>query len=285
MTLEGLLVVDKPQGMTSRAVVDRALRWFPRKTKLGHTGTLDPLASGVMVLCLGRATRLVEYVQRMSKSYHSIFTLGASSDTDDAEGTLRAVSSADPGEAAVRRELAKLVGTLHQVPPAYSAAHVEGRRAYELARRGQEVQLEARSVQVHAITLLRYAYPEVEVEVECGKGTYIRSLARDLGTALGVGAYVSKLRRTRVGPFTPQQATPLDAPCPTLLPSALALADLPHAQIAPTDVARLRQGQPVPLLVGLDADSAAIWAAGTLVAIGRIHDGRVYPDKVLLANE
>jgi tRNA pseudouridine55 synthase len=271
--------------MTSRAVVDRALRWFPRKTKLGHTGTLDPLASGVMVLCLGRTTRLVEYVQRMNKAYHSIFTLGASSDTDDAEGTLRAVSSADPGEAAVRRELAKLVGTLHQVPPAYSAAHVEGRRAYELARGGQEVQLEARPVQVYALKLVRYCYPEVEVEVECGKGTYIRSLARDLGTALGVGAYVSKLRRTRVGPFTPQQATPLDAPCPTLLPAALALADLPHAQIAPTDVARLRQGQPVPLLVGLDSDSAAIWAAGTLVAIGRIHDGRVYPDKVLLANE
>jgi len=285
MTQEGLLVVDKPQGMTSRAVVDRALRWFPRKTKLGHTGTLDPLASGVMVLCLGRTTRLVEYVQRMSKAYHSIFTLGASSDTDDAQGTLRTVSSADPGEAAVRRELAQLVGTLHQVPPAYSAAHVEGQRAYELARRGQEVQLEARSVQVHAITLLRYAYPEVEVEVECGKGTYIRSLARDLGTALGVGAYVSRLRRTRVGPFTPQQATPLDAPSPTLLPAALALADLPLAHIAPADLARLRQGQPVPVVLGHDADSAAIWAAETLVAIGRIQAGWVYPDKVLMANE
>ena len=284
MTLDGLLVVDKPQGVTSRAVVDRALNWFPRKTKLGHTGTLDPLATGVLVLCVGRATRLVEYVQRMGKAYRSIFTLGTTSTTDDADGTLTTLSEYDPGEEAVRAGLAKLVGTLQQVPPAFSAAHVSGRRAYDLARRGREVQLEARPVQVHGITLVRYAYPEVEVHVECGKGTYIRSLARDLGTALGTGAYVSMLRRVRVGPFTPEQATPLDAPSPTLLPTALALAELPRADMATEDRLRLRQGQAVAV-VGDDADEAALWCGDELAAIGRIVAGRFFPDKVLLAGE
>jgi tRNA pseudouridine55 synthase len=282
MTHEGLLVVDKPRGLTSRAAVDHALNWFPRKTKLGHTGTLDPLATGVLVLCLGRATRLVEYVQRMSKAYRSTFTLGVTSTTDDADGTLTPVSSHDPGEEAVRAALATLVGTLEQVPPAFSAALVGGRRAYDLARRGREVQLEARPVQVYGITLVRYAYPEVEVHVECGKGTYIRSLARDLGAALGTGAFVSVLRRTRVGPFTPEQATPLDAPTPTLLPTALALAELPRADIAVADRERLCQGQAVAV-TGNDADEAVVWCGDELAAVGRIVGGRIYPDKVLLA--
>ncbi|MFQ3651801.1 MAG: tRNA pseudouridine(55) synthase TruB [Gemmataceae bacterium] len=281
MTIEGLLVLDKPQGMTSRAAVDHALRWFPRRTKLGHTGTLDPLATGVLVVCVGRATRLVEYVQQMSKTYQSIFTLGAISATDDADGPLTPLNARDPGEAAVRAELAKLVGTLQQVPPTYSAAHVAGQRAYDRVRRGQTVQLEARPVQVYGITLLRYAYPEVEVRVECGKGTYIRSLARDLGAALGVGAYVSMLRRTRVGPFTPEQATPLDAVVPRLLPAWLALAQLPRGCIAPQDQERLRQGQAVAVQ-GDEAQHAAIWCEETLVAIGRIQGGRVWPTKVLL---
>src|SRR5262249_9674427 len=178
---DGLLVLDKPAGITSRSAVDRALRWFPRRTRLGHAGTLDPLATGVLVLCLGGATRLAEYVQRMGKTYTSTFVLGATSDTDDADGTVTPVpGAADPGRGAVAAALAGLVGTLEQVPPAFSAAKVTGRRAYDLARRGEEVPLRPRPVEVYGIDVLRYEYPFLDVEVRCGKGTYIRALARDL---------------------------------------------------------------------------------------------------------
>ncbi len=139
----GLLVLDKPAGITSRDAVDRAGRWFPRRTRIGHTGTLDPFATGVLVLCLGSATRLTEYVQRMSKTYRSRFVLGAVSDTDDVDGTLTPVSGSDPGRAKVEQVLAKLVGTIEQVPPAYSAAKIAGRRAYDLARQGEKVSLTA----------------------------------------------------------------------------------------------------------------------------------------------
>src|SRR5215470_5095250 len=153
---EGLLVLDKPGGMTSRTALDRALRWFPRGTRMGHTGTLDPLATGVLVLCLGAATRLAEYVQQMGKTYHSLFRLGVTSDTDDADGTLNAVQgAADPGLEAVRTALLRFLGTIEQVPPAYSAAKVTGRRAYDLARQGEDVQLRPRAVQVYGIDVRR----------------------------------------------------------------------------------------------------------------------------------
>jgi tRNA pseudouridine55 synthase len=154
VTLDGLLVLDKPGGITSRAAVDRALRWFPRRTRMGHTGTLDPLATGVLVLCLGNATRLVEYVQRMGKTYRSIFRLGARSDTDDADGAVADVAAAvDPGRPAVLDALVGFLGAVAQTPPAYSAAKVTGRRAYDLARRGEEVSLESRVRQgdVHSL--------------------------------------------------------------------------------------------------------------------------------------
>src|SRR5262245_17587642 len=192
--LNGLLVLDKPAGLTSRDAVDRAQRWLPRGVKVGHAGTLDPLATGVLVLCLGSATRLVEYVQRMGKTYRSVFRLGGTSDSDDADGAITPVEGAkDPGRDAVAAALAAFVGQLTQVPPAYSAAKVAGRRSYDLARGGESVDLKPRTVEVYGIDLLRYAWPEAEVEVRCGKGTYIRSLARDLGRQLGCGGYVQTL--------------------------------------------------------------------------------------------
>src|SRR5947209_7070555 len=188
---DGLLVLDKPGGMTSRAAVDRALRWFPRRTRIGHTGTLDPLATGVLVLCLGAATRLTEYVQRMAKTYRSTFLLGARSDTDDADGTITPVAGATPpGGGAVVEALASFVGTIEQVPPAFSAAKVTGRRAYDLARAGQNVDLAPRPVTIYGIDLLACAYPRLELEVHCARGTYIRALARDLGARLGCGGYI-----------------------------------------------------------------------------------------------
>jgi tRNA pseudouridine55 synthase len=174
-----LLVIDKPAGMTSRAVVDHAQRWFPPRTRLGHTGTLDPLATGVLVLCVGAATRLAEYIQRMPKTYRAGIALGARSDTDDADGHITPVPDATPpGRAELVETLRGFVGTLDQVPPAFSAAHVDGRRAYDLARRGAEVSLTPRPVTIHVIDLERYEYPHLELNVACGKGTYIRSLAR-----------------------------------------------------------------------------------------------------------
>jgi tRNA pseudouridine55 synthase len=290
-TVNGLLVLDKPAGITSRDAVDRALRWFGPRTKMGHTGTLDPFATGVLVLCLGNTTRLTEYVQEMGKTYRSVFVLGATSDTDDVDGTLTPLAgAADPGPEAVARALAALVGTIEQVPPAYSAAKVAGQRAYALARQGEDVSLRARPVQIHGIDLLRYEYPEVEVEVRCGKGTYIRSLARDVGRALGCGAYVGQLRRTRVGPFTVEKAVSLDADRHTararLLPAGEAVAELPQVTVGRPDARRLRSGQAIALPVALAGHSGEVGLfdeAGTLVAVGRIDPaGRTLrPGKVL----
>src|SRR5262245_46002583 len=233
----GLLVLDKPPGITSRDALDRAAKWFPRKTKIGHAGTLDPLATGVLVLAVGHATRLIEYVQAMPKAYRTRIILGATSDTDDADGTVTPAPAASPvDEAAVRAALATLIGEVPQVPPAYSAARVEGRRAYDLARRGDDVALAARRVRIDRIDVVSYSWPDLEVDVHCGKGTYIRSIARDLGAALGVGGYVAVLRRTRIGPFAVEDAVPLDAdPAAArskLLPMAMAVSGLPVVRVA-----------------------------------------------------
>jgi tRNA pseudouridine55 synthase len=209
--MNGLLVIDKPSGMTSRDAVNRVQRWFPRGTKIGHTGTLDPLATGVLVLCVGTATKLADVVQAMGKAYTSRFRLGATSDTDDADGTLtKRAGAVPPSEDQVRAALAGFVGVIEQLPPAYSALKLNGRRAHELARSGKAVSLAPRPVRVDAARLVRYEWPFADVEVDCGKGTYIRSIARDLGEKLGVGGLVETLRRTRVGPFTAEQGVGLD---------------------------------------------------------------------------
>jgi tRNA pseudouridine55 synthase len=287
---DGLLVLDKPGGVTSRAAVDQALRWFPRGTRMGHTGTLDPLATGVLVLCLGGATRLTEYVQRMGKAYRSTFCLGARSDTDDADGTVTPVAGAvAPDAAAVASGLAAFVGTIEQVPPAFSAAKVTGRRAYDLARQGREVLLQARPVEVYGIDVLRYDYPRLEVEVRCGKGTYVRSLARDLGERLGCGAYVEALRRTRVGPFRAEDAVGLgaehDAARARLLPAALAVAELPRVTLRGRDLEGLRRGQAVPLPASTagQGEVAVFDAADALVAVATADGERrlLRPAKVL----
>jgi tRNA pseudouridine55 synthase len=287
-SVDGLLVVDKPGGMTSRDAVDQAQRWFPPGARVGHTGTLDPLATGVLVLCLGQATRLAEYVQQMPKSYRSTFRLGASSDTDDADGTiLDTVSPRPPSSEELALTLSGFVGCHEQLPPAFSAAKVSGRRAYDLARRGQQVVLAARSVSIYGIDLLSYAWPSLEVEVRCGKGTYIRSLARDLGTRLGCGGLVQTLRRTRVGPFTVEAALPLNASPTTvheaLLPSSWAAHGLARVDLPAAAVRALRQGQAIAAVASYPprAEVAAFDERGQLVAITRYDQGRLRPEKVL----
>ncbi len=277
----GLLVVDKPAGITSRDAVDRAQRWFPRGTRLGHTGTLDPLATGVLVLCVGAATRLTEYVQDMPKTYRAGVLLGARSDTDDADGSVTRLETATPPEAgAVRAAVETFVGEIEQVPPAYSAAKVTGRRAYDLARRGEDVALRARHVRVHGIDVLTYAWPRLELEVRCGKGTYVRSLARDLGERLGCGGLIETLRRARVGPFTAADALPLDAEPAAALralkPLAAAVAELPRVDVSEGEAARLRFGQQARSdrpAVTLPADTeVAVFAPGDrFVGVARLH--------------
>ncbi|HEV3115810.1 MAG TPA: tRNA pseudouridine(55) synthase TruB [Gemmataceae bacterium] len=249
--LHGLLVIDKPGGVTSRDVVDRVQPWFPPRTRIGHTGTLDPLATGVLVLCVGAATRLTEYVQRMEKVYEIRIQLGARSDTDDADGVIAMQSQIGeaPDRSTIERHLHRFLGETEQVPPIYSAARVAGRRAYDLARRGREVDLKPRKVTIHAIEVLAYDYPALGLRVRCGKGTYMRSLARDLGDQLGCGAYVAALRRTRIGPFNATNALSLEiagaVACNLLLPLEAAVAELPRLVLPADELARLRQGQPV----------------------------------------
>jgi tRNA pseudouridine55 synthase len=260
-------VVDKPAGMTSRDAVDRALPWFPRGTRVGHTGTLDPLATGVLVLCVGSATRLTDYVHRMRKTYRAGVQLGARSDTDDADGTVTPVPVASPPDlATVCARLQEFLGEQQQVPPAFSAAKVRGARAYALARRGKDVELQPRSVQIYGIDVLAYEFPRLDLEVRCGKGTYIRSLARDLGDRLGCGGLIAELRRTSVGPFTVAEAVSLQASAAEararLLPVSAAVGDLPCVSLPEDEAQRLRQGQCLRLKGGENAS-----LAGGVVAV------------------
>lgn len=287
----GLLVIDKPGGMTSRDVVNRVQRWFPRGTRIGHTGTLDPLATGLLVLCVGTATRLAEYVQRMDKVYVAELRLGVRSDTDDADGKIEPVPvSRTPDRAAIDTCLQQLVGEIEQVPPTYSAAKVTGQRAYQLARRGQGLALPPRRVQVYFINVLHAEYPRLKLEIHCGKGTYIRSLARDLGDRLGCGALVETLRRTRVGPFEIAQALDLDsdvrAAQDSLLPLSAAVSELPALTVTAAALKKLRQGQSIPVAAGELAASSEIAvfdAVGNLAALATLNEDRqtLRPLKVL----
>ena len=293
--VNGLLVLDKPTGITSRDAVDRVLEWFPRRTKIGHTGTLDPLATGVLVICLGSATRLADYVQAMDKVYRTKIVLGASSDTDDADGTVTPTFSAKPqvaiDETSIREAIGGFIGVIAQTPPAYSAVKIDGKRAHDLARRGREVEIAPRPVQIYGITVLGYTWPELDLEIHCGKGTYIRSLARDLGEKLGSGAYVKELRRIRVGPFLAEQGATLDDTPSTvdakLLPPRTAVAHLPVIEADANSIGQLTHGQPMatPLdcreIAGTEV--AIIDDYGALVGVGCVNDkGETWPVKVLV---
>ncbi len=210
--LNGLLVIDKPLGRSSASICAE-IRRRTGGAKVGHAGTLDPLATGVLLLCLGRATKIVPALMATSKRYRAELDLSAFSTTDDFEGERTVVEVAAPvREEAVREALLGFVGEIEQRPPVYSAVHVEGERAYQRARRGEsDERPPARRVTIHGIELLDYAWPRLTIEVHCGKGVYIRSLARDLGERLGTGGMLTGLRRTAVGQFTIEQAVAPDA--------------------------------------------------------------------------
>lgn len=289
---DGFLVIDKPAGLTSRDVVDRAQRWFPARTRLGHTGTLDPLATGVLVLAVGLGTRLAEYVQAMPKTYLAGILLGSRSDTDDADGAVVPLAvPCPPDRQTLDQTIQLFVGEQEQVPPAYSAAKVKGRRAYQLARKGKDVDLQPRKVQVHSIDVLAYAYPHLELNIRCSKGTYIRSLARDLGERLGCGGLVESLRRTSVGKFHAAEGLGLEGDAGTalsrLLPLSAAVTDLPAFTLSFPQLDRFCQGQAVPLTPLPDPCTLPVAVfddQGNLVAIGEpdpVHQ-QLKPAKVFL---
>lgn len=287
MLAHGLLVVDKPAGLTSRQVVDRVAR-LVRPAKAGHAGTLDPLATGVLVVCIGQATRLIEYVQRMPKSYRATLLFGRSSPTDDIEGPIVLEDEPRmPSIELVAAAAARFVGTIQQRPPDYSAVHVGGRRAYDLARRGQSLDLPARPVRIHDLRIVTYEYPELVFEVDCGSGTYVRSLVRDLAAALETTAVMSALVRTAIGDFKLADACPLETLnaatlAARLLPLRAAVAALPEILLSDEEAQCIVRGQTIqrPVASG-DSEWAAINATGELLAIlARRVDGALGPTRV-----
>ncbi|WP_428937670.1 tRNA pseudouridine(55) synthase TruB [Fontivita pretiosa] len=210
---EGLLILDKPASISSAQAVDRVKRLLPRGTKVGHAGTLDPFATGVLVLLIGGATRHSQRIMDMPKTYEARIRLGATTITDDIESPERPWEPVPmpPSREQIEQAIQSFVGLIQQRPPVYSAIKLSGRRACDRARRGATVQLEPRPVRIYSIEVLDYAWPDLNMRIECARGTYIRALARDLGEKLNVGGYLTALRRTRVGPFDIQQAVPLES--------------------------------------------------------------------------
>jgi tRNA pseudouridine55 synthase len=297
--VHGWLVLDKPVGITSTHAVSIVKRAFQAK-RAGHAGTLDPLASGCLPIALGEATKTVPFVMEGRKTYRFTVRWGEERDTDDAEGRAVATSPARPSADDIRALIPRFIGTIAQVPPRFSEVKVEGERAYDLAREGEAVELEARSVDIHWLELV--ATPDSDHAVfaaECGKGTYVRALARDMGRLLGCFGHIAALRRTAVGPFTEAVAVGLDAlegleqgPAAgaggsPLLAVAAGLAALPALAVSRADAGRLVRGQAV-LLRGRDAPLIEGWIAvsaqGSLVALAEVEKGELRPRRIFNLN-
>jgi len=299
--MDGVLVVAKPIGPTSHDIV-RLVRRLTGTKRVGHGGTLDPFASGVLPVFLGRATRLVEFHLGDRKRYRATVCFGASSTTDDLEGALTAADGEPPARGAVEAAIATLRGEIEQRPPAYSAIKVAGRRAYAMARAGQAVELAPRRVTIHAIDLVDWddgtpGQPVAIIDVECSAGTYVRSLARDIGAAVGNAAYLGALTRTASGAFTLDDATSLDAlraaaeagpsDVTALLRPVDAGLDLRSVTIPAGSLSAIARGQAIgvpPGTAALPPDEPLRLVApdGTLAAIGRLAGTKLAPDKVLI---
>ncbi|WP_163848407.1 tRNA pseudouridine(55) synthase TruB [Pseudooceanicola aestuarii] len=289
--ISGWLVIDKPAGLTSNAVVNK-VRWAMQAKKAGHAGTLDPEATGVLAVALGEATKTVPYVTDALKAYEFTVRLGQATNTDDAEGEVIAESDLRPDEAAIKEALNPFVGDIMQVPPKYSAVKIDGQRAYKLARDGEEVEIAARPLWVESLVLLDRPDPDhVVLELVCGKGGYVRAIARDLGAALGCHGHVRQLRRVWSGPFeasdglSMQQVEEmagtegLDA---HLLPLETGLAELPRVTTTAEGANRLRHGNP-GMVMGQDVEYGdECWAEydGAPVAVGIFKAGELHPGRV-----
>lgn len=273
--ISGVLVVDKPVGMTSHDVV-QAIRKGSNIRRAGHTGTLDPRASGVLVVLIGPAVRLSEYVSASDKRYQAVIMMGTSTDTYDADGKTTSSSPVDVTEEQFNEELQKFVGQIEQVPPPYSAVKVGGRKAYDRARSGEEFELEPRIINVYSLEVLEWAPPEVVVDVNCSSGTYVRSLANDLGKRLGCGATLTGLRRTKSGRFSLRDAVSLRKLNEAfidgnwyqyLIPAAEALSDWPMVELNQEQMDTIRHGHRIPAESNDKLKASGISEQGELVAL------------------
>ena len=304
MPVHGWVVADKPVGLTSTEAVAIVRRVFDAQ-KAGHAGTLDPMASGVLAVALGEATKTVPFAMEAEKSYVFTARWGESRDSDDAEGRVTGVSDRRPSAAEIEALLPRFVGEIQQVPPRFSAIKVGGERAYDLARQGEQLQLEPRPVLIHEVRLIAQPDPDhAEFEMRCGKGAYVRAWVRDLATSLGTLGYVSKLRRTRIGSFSLADAIPLEklktfVHSPTALehlrPLSTALDGIPALAVTGSDALRLRCGHSVLMRAGLfahlredpradeDLQGLTVYlssSAGEPIALAELSGGELRPFRV-----
>ena len=297
--INGWLAIDKPLGLSSAQVVGK-VRYLLNAAKVGHGGTLDPLATGVLPIALGEATKTVSYVMDGSKTYRWQVRWGEATSTDDREGHVTETSDVRPTRTAILAALGAFIGEIEQVPPAYSAIKVDGERAYDLARAGEVVELKSRMVRIDGFTLVDMPDADhADFETISGKGTYIRSLARDLARALGTVGHVTVLRRTACGPFREENAIPLEslaelgqgpAPWAFMLPVETALDDIPALALTEAEAQRLQSGGPVSLQSVASRSPQTRYEQGTMcramdgkrmVALARIEDGEIRPVRVL----
>jgi tRNA pseudouridine55 synthase len=289
--ISGWLVVDKPAGLTSTAVVNK-VRWAFDAKKAGHAGTLDPEATGVLAVALGEATKTVPFITDAMKAYTFTVTLGAATNTDDAEGEVIATSAERPTDDDIKEALLGFIGEIQQVPPKFSAVKIDGQRAYKLARDGEEVELSARPLWVEELVMLdRPDADHVVLEMTCGKGGYVRSIARDLGEKLGCLGHVRELRRIWSGPFDAEDGVTLEqidalAKSPEidqfLRPLEEGLADLPELKCTPQGATRLRNGNPGMVIASDVEYGEEAWASleGKAVAVGTYKAGELHPSRV-----
>ena len=291
--ISGWLVVDKPAGITSTAVVNK-VRWAMDAKKAGHAGTLDPEATGVLAIALGEATKTVPFITDALKAYSFTVRLGQSTNTDDAEGEVIATSDLRPDDNAIKTALAAFIGDIMQVPPQFSAVKVDGERAYKKAREGEEMELASRPLWVEELLLVdRPDEDHVILEMTCGKGGYVRSIARDLGEALGCHAHVKSLRRVWSGPFQASEGVTLDqvdAMAKTaeldayLQPLEVGLTDLPEVRCLAESVAKLRNGNPASVIASGVEYGEEVWASydGKAIAVGTYRGGEIQPSRVFV---
>ncbi|WP_120634638.1 tRNA pseudouridine(55) synthase TruB [Ruegeria sp. EL01] len=292
--ISGWLVVDKPAGMTSTAVVNK-VRWAMDAKKAGHAGTLDPEATGVLAVALGEATKTVPYITDALKAYTFTVRLGQATNTDDAEGEVIAESTARPSDDDIKQALSPFIGEIMQVPPKFSAVKIDGQRAYKLARDGEDVELTARPLWVEELVLVdRLDDDHVVLEMTCGKGGYVRSIARDLGAALGCHGHVRELRRIWSGPFEAKDGLnieQIDEMAKTtalddyLHPLEIGLTDLPELKCTPEGATRLRNGNPGMVLASDVEYGDEAWASldGQAVAVGIYKSGELHPSRVFVS--
>ncbi|WP_457569306.1 tRNA pseudouridine(55) synthase TruB [Desulfurobacterium sp.] len=282
--MDGFLLIDKPSGVTSFDVVRSVRRLFPFKIKVGHTGTLDPLATGLLILAVGKATRFGEYLLKQDKCYLVTGRFGLSSDTYDVDGHVEDVKMNEVSEKEFRSVVSSFNGEIEQVPPPFSAVRVNGKRAYELARKGEKVELKSRTVTIYSMDILSFSYPDFSLKVCCSSGTYIRSLVHDIGVACGGDAVVTSLRRVSIGKVSVENAVSIDA----LNSDNVGNYIVPIAEILPFDRLSLDFGHCSWFLNGRrfsvsvpDGRYAVVDETGRFLGVGIVSSGILKPEKVI----